>query len=115
MNLNAKQIIAIIGAVVSVLMVSTAQLTDLLGAGTAKTIVTIAGLLNMLLQSVTVALTTQTAQIKDVTAMPGVQRITVNDQANPTLAAMATDPASPKVGATSPEVRTTLQEIAKGA
>ena len=107
-NLNGKQIIAIVGAVVSVLMVSTAQLTDLLGPSVAKTIVTIAGLFNMLLQSVTVALTTQTAQVKDVAAMPGVERITVNAQANSTLAAVATDPAQTNVGATTPDVRATL-------
>lgn len=115
MNLNGKQIIAIVGAVVSVLMVSTAQLTDLLGPTMAKTIVTVAGLLNMLLQSITVALTTQTAQIKDVAAMPGVERISINAQASPAAAAVATDPAQPKVGPTSPDVRAILTETAKAS
>ena len=59
-------------------MVSSAQLTDLLGPGTAKTIVTVSGLVNMLLQSVTVALSTQTAQVRDVAAMAGVEKISVN-------------------------------------
>jgi hypothetical protein len=112
LNLNGKQIIAIVGAVVSVLMVSTAQLTDLLGPTMAKTIVTVAGLLNMLLQSITVALSTQTAQIKDVAAMPGVERISMNAQASPAAAAVAIDPNQTKVGATSPEVRAVLQQTA---
>lgn len=100
LNLNGKQIISIVGAVISVLMVSSAQLTDLLGAGWAKYIVTIAGLVNMVLQSVTVALTTQTSQVKDVLAMPGVERLTVNGQANSTLSAIAVDPTINKIAPT---------------
>ena len=97
MNLNGKQIIAIIGAIVSVLMVSTAQLTDLLGAPLAKTLVTVAGLVNMLLQSITVALTTQTAQVKDVLSMPGVESVKVNAAASPALATIAVDATQPKM------------------
>jgi hypothetical protein len=115
MNLNGKQIIAIIGAVVSVLMVSTAQLTDLLGPTLAKTIVTVAGLLNMLLQSVTVALTTQTAQIKDVAAMPGIERITLNAQASQAAAAVAVDPGQQKVGGSTPQTQEILRSVARGS
>jgi hypothetical protein len=114
-NINGKQAIAIVGAIVSVLMVSTAQLTDLLGAGTAKTIVTVAGLLNMLLQSVTVALSTQTAQVNSVAAMPGVTRIAVNEQASPALAQVATDPAQQKVGPSTPDLKPALVTIAKAS
>lgn len=96
-NINGKQIILVIGAIVSVLVVSTAQLTELLGPGLAKTIVTIAGLINMTLQSVGIALNTQMAQVHDVQAMPGVQNILVNAKASPTLAAMAADPSESKV------------------
>ncbi len=108
LNLNGKQIIQIVGVLISVAMVSTAQLTDLLGAPVAKTIVTIAGLLNMILQGITVSLTTQTAQLHDVAAMPGVDRITINANASPAAAAVATDKDQPKVGASSPEVRASL-------
>jgi hypothetical protein len=110
-NLNGKQIIQIIGVIISVLMVSSAQLTDLLGAGVAKYIVTIAGLANMILQGITVALTTQTAQIKDVAAMPGIDRITVNAQANSTLATLAVDPAQNKVAPT-PAAEAAVQKVA---
>lgn len=108
LNLNGKQIIAIVGAVISVLMVSSAQLTDLLGPGVAKTIVTVAGLTNMILQSVTVALSTQTAQIRDVAAMPGVERISINAEATSAAAAVAVDPTQTKVGPTTADVRTIL-------
>ena len=100
LNLNGKQILAIIGAVISVLMVSSAQLTDLLGPGPTKSIVSIAGLLNMILQSVTVALTSQSATVKDVLTMQGVEKVSVNSQANQTLAALAVDPTMNKIAPT---------------
>jgi hypothetical protein len=99
-NLNGKQIISIIGAVISVLMVSSAQLTDLLGASTAKTIVTVSGLVNMLLQSITVAITSQGSTVRDVLSMQGVDKISVNGQANSTLAQIAVDPAQNKIAPT---------------
>ena len=114
MNLNGKQIISIIGAIISVLMVSSAQLTDLLGPGWAKYIVTVAGLINMVLQSVTVGLTTQTSQIKDVLAMPGVEKINVNAAANQTLAAIAVDPHVDKIAPTQASI-TQVEATAKGA
>ena len=113
MNLNGKTILAICGAVLSVLMVSTAQLTDLFGPGITKSIISIAGLINMILNSVTVALSTQASLVKEVVAMPGVQKIQVNTQANQTLAQIATDPLQPKVG-TKPEDRAQVIDIAKG-
>lgn len=99
-NINGKQIIQIIGVIISVAMVSSAQLTDLLGAPLAKTIVTVSGLANMILQGVTVALTTQSAQVKDVLAMDGVEKIDVNAKANATLATLAVDPAVNKISPT---------------
>jgi hypothetical protein len=112
-NLNGKQIISIIGAIVSVLMVSTTQLTDLFGPGVTKTVVSIAGLSNMILSSVMAALTSQGSTVKDVLAMPGVEHVTVNAQATQTLAALAVDPAQDKIA---PMAHTTEQitAIAKG-
>lgn len=114
MNLNGKQILAICGAVLSVLIVSTTQLTDLFGAGVAKTVISTAGLVNMILNAVTVAISSQGSLVKDVVAMPGVEKIQVNTQANQTLAQIATDPLQPKVG-TKPEDRAQVIGIATGA
>lgn len=114
MNLTGKQWLAIVAAVVSALMLATTQLTDIFGATVAKEIVSVAALLNMVLNSIVAALTGQATLVKDVAALPGVERISVNAQANPSLAAIATDSAQPKVGATTPEVRATLIETAKG-
>lgn len=114
LQLNGKQWLGIVGAVISVLMVSSAQLTDLMGAGPAKTIVTIAGLLNMLLQSISVALSTQGSLMKDVAAMPGVERITVNAQANSTAATLAMDKTQDKI-APAPTAEATVAATARAA
>lgn len=113
MNLTGKQWLAIAGAVLSVLMVSTAQLTDIFGAGVAKNIVSIAGLGNMILSSVLAAISGQANLIRDVAAIQGddgkpAVRINVNANAPATLASAAVDPAQPNIGAVTPEVRQTL-------
>lgn len=113
LNLNGKQIIGIAGAIISVLMVSSAQLTDLLGPGLAKTITTVAGLLNLTLQSITVALTSQGSTVKDVLAMPGVDKIDINGAANQTLAQIAVDPAVNKIGPTQ-AAQSRVEATAKG-
>lgn len=97
MNLTGKQILSIVAAVVSALMLATTQLTDIFGASTAKLIVSGAALTNMIISSIVAAVTGQASLVKDVQAMPGVSRIVVNDQANSTLAAVAADPTNTKV------------------
>ena len=94
MNLNGKQIFLIIGAVISVLMVAGPQLTDLFGAGPAKYIASVAGLLNLIINSVMAVLTgtmPQGDQVRQVLAMPGVENLGVNAKASPELARLAVD------------------------
>ncbi len=98
LNLNGKQVMAIAGAVLSALVVSTAQLTDLFGPGVAKTVVSAAGMVNLVLQSITAAITGQAQQVKDVLAMPGAEKLIINDNANKTLAALAMDQNVDKIG-----------------
>lgn len=114
MNLTGKQILSIVAAVVSVLMLATTQLTDLFGASVARNVVSVAALANMIINSIMAALTGQSSLVRDVAAMPGVERISINAGANTTLAQAATDFAQPKIGATTPEVRSALVETAKG-
>lgn len=97
MNLTGKQIIGIVIAVLSVLMVSTAQLQDLFGPTLAKSITSVAGLLNAVLGASMLSLGSQASSVNDVAAMPGIEKITVNRAANQTLAAIAVDPAMDKV------------------
>lgn len=97
MNLNTKQWLGLIGALLSVMIASTAQLTDIFGAGTAKYIISIASMVNAFLQTAQTIISTQTALVKDVQSMPGVESIQVNKNASPVLAQMAVDPAQAKV------------------
>lgn len=99
MNLNSTQVILIIIAVLSALSGAAAQLTDVFGATTAHTIVSASGLLSTIMTSILVPLTGQTAQLKAVQAMPGVESIQVNAKANNTLAALAVDPTQDKIEA----------------
>lgn len=114
MNLNGKQIISIVGAILSVLMISTAQLTDLFGPGVAKSIVSVAGLGNLVLQSIMTAITSQGSQVRDVLAMPGVDKIDVNAAANKTLAAIAIDPSIDKIAPT-PQAMNRVTQTAEAA
>lgn len=106
MTLNRNQILAIIIAVLAVLMASTAQLTDLFGQTGAKYIISAAGLLNGVLSAILAVITGQAGMVKDVAAMPGVEPIRINAQANQTLARVAMDPTVDKVMATSMDANT---------
>lgn len=97
--MTRNQMLAIVLVVLGVLTASSAQLTDLFGPMNTKIIVSGAGLLNSVFAGILAVLTGQGAQIRDVQAMPGVDKIVVNAQANPTLATMAIDPAQMKVQA----------------
>lgn len=113
MNLTRGQIIAITIAVLSVLAGSTAQLTDLFGAGIAKYIISSATLANTVLSSVLAVITGQGSQIRDVLNMPGVERVSVNSSANATLAALAVDPTVNKIAPTAAAMDT-VTATAKG-
>lgn len=114
MNLNIKQVLSIIGAVLGVLMISTTQLTDLFGPGVAKTIVSIAGLVNTIISSTMAVITSQGSTVRDVLAMPGIDKINVNGQANSTLASIAVDPNVNKISPT-PAAMNEVTATAQGA
>lgn len=97
--MNGKQVISIFIVVLGVLMVSTAQLTDLFGPVVAKSIVSVAALVNSILGGTLGVLTGQANIVKDVQAMDGVESIKVNSKANQTLAALAVDPLNDKIEA----------------
>lgn len=113
MNLNGKQILSIILVILGVLMASTAQLNDLFGSSNAKIIISIAGLLNAALAGVNTIISSQSSLVTDVQAMPGVEKITVNAQANKALAGLAIDPANEKIDA-APGATQAVNEAAKG-
>ncbi len=86
----------------------------LLGQDATIKIVALLGIVNIILSSIGTALSGQANLVREVAAMPGVDRISVNAQAAPALAQVAIDPEQKKVGATTPSARATLVEAAKG-
>ncbi len=100
LNIQPKQWFTIVSGFVSGLITGAALLNPLFGTAVSLKIVAGLGIANILLNSVSTALTGQAQLVKDVAAMPGVEKISVNEKANPTLAAVAIDPAVDKVAPT---------------
>ena len=104
-------------AVLGVLSTSGVQLTDILGSGIAKSVVSVSGLVNSVLAAIVAVISGQSAIIKQVAAIQGddgkaAVRINVNANAPAALASVAVDPAQPNIGAATPEARQTLLETA---
>lgn len=114
MSLTLTQKVALASVTLSALAGATAQLTPLFGATVATDIASVAALGGTIVSGWIFVLTGQAATVSQVAAMPGVERITVNPQATPAVAQIATDPAQLKVG-TKPEDRAAVVAIAKTA
>lgn len=114
MNLTPLQIIGIILAVNGALTGATAQLTDLFGPNVAKDIVSVASLGSAILGGIITSMSGQASQIRNVLAMPGINKIDVNSAANETLAAIAIDPTINKISPT-PAAQQQVEATAKGA
>jgi len=115
MNLTPLQWIGIILAVNGALTGATAQLTDLFGPTIAKDIVSVASLASAILGGIITSMSGQAAQVKSVLAMPGVEKVTVNAQANQTLASMAVDPNVDKIAPTQAAMTDVTKTATKGA
>jgi hypothetical protein len=99
-NLTATQWIMLGVATAGFLNASTAQLTEWFGAKVAHDIISGIGFIQGLVGAWVVALTSQGSVIKQVLAMPGVDKIDINANANSTLAAIAIDPKEDKIAPT---------------
>lgn len=114
-NVTRNQWFAIVILLLTVLTGGSAQLTDLIGPYATKVVISFSTLATGFLAGVQIILGGQAQQVRDVAAMPGVDRVSVNAQANANVASVAVDPTQQKVGASTPEVRATLIDTAKGA
>lgn len=114
MTINRGQILSIIIAVLGVWVAAGAQLTDLFGPGATKLIIAGSTLTMSTLAAVNVVLQSQGSQITAVQAMPGVDKIVVNEKANATLATMAVDQANDKIQ-TTPQAKLAVQATAAAA
>lgn len=116
MNLTPLQIVGIIILFNSTLIGGASQLGDLsLSPGIVKAILAVATLGNGFLGGLVTMFSSQGSMVRTVAAMPGVERVAINAQANQTLATAAVDPDQPKIGPTTPDVRNVLRDTAKGA
>lgn len=103
MNLTTVQKLAIAIAFLGFIAGSATQLTDILspfGSNApliVKEIVSLSTFVSGGLGVILAFITGQVNAVKAVQAMPGVESITVNAQANPALAAMAIDQSQPKI------------------
>ena len=115
MNFTSKQWFDIISGINGGLITGAALLQTLFGQDLSLKLVAGLGILGIIINSISGALGSQASLVKEVAAMPGVDKVTVNTNASPALAGVATDAAQPKVGATDPGTRIVLQDIvAKG-
>jgi hypothetical protein len=111
---NLKLLLNILSSVNGGLITGAALFNPLVGQDMALKIISVLGLCQIIVSAINSNLSTQANTIKEVRAMPGVDKVLVNENANQVLAQIATDPTEPKVGASTPAVREVLKETAKG-
>lgn len=106
MKLSEITPIQILGGILVVNTVfagGSAQLTDLFGATMANHILSVcilgSGICGGFIMNMG-GMPSQATQVRNVLAMPGVEKIDINGQASPALATMAVDPAMNKIAPT---------------
>ena len=120
MNFTTAQKLALTIGILGFVGGASTQLTDILApfgsvAPTiVKEIVSLAGFISGIFGIMLTFITGQAGQVKAVQAMPGVEAITVNEKANPALAALAVDPAQEKIDAI-PAAAAIVAQTAKAA
>lgn len=87
--MNWKLILSILSSVNGGLITGAALFNPLVGQDVSLKIISVLGLCQIVVSAINSNLSTQGNTVKSVAAMPGVQQITVNSQANPTLAQIA--------------------------
>jgi hypothetical protein len=88
-TVTGKQWLQISGGIVSGLITGAALLQTLFGQDLALKLTAALGIAGIVINSVGTAISGQSSLVKDVAAMPGVEKITVNAQANTALAQVA--------------------------
>lgn len=112
-NLTPVQVIAMILVVLGAITGGTAQLTDIVGPGLTKILVAGASLATTMLSGWIMIITGQTSQVRAVSAMPGVEKIVVNEKSSQALATLAVAQEGNKVEP-SPSSQAAVAAIAKG-
>ena len=115
-NLTLGQKLAIFICVMGVITSggNATELVNLFGPVAAKWIISAANLSMSVVSGCMTIILGQGGQIAAVQAMPGVERVLVNEKANKTLAALAVDPAMSKIEAM-PAAEAVVQATANAA
>lgn len=118
--MNIKLILNILSSINGGLITGAALFNPLVGQSNSLMIISVLGICQIVVSAINSNLSTQANTVAGVAAIQGddgkpAVRINVNANAPQDLAAMAIDPKQPNVGAASPDVRATLQTVAKGA
>jgi hypothetical protein len=95
-QINAKQVVLIIMAVLGFTAGATTQLNDLLGPQVAKVVVSVATFVNGLMAAALAPFLSNTQTVRDAADLEGVQ-VRVGREATPQLAALAVDPANESI------------------
>jgi hypothetical protein len=114
-NITQTQWVAFVIGAASFLGGSTAQLTTLFGTAGAAYAASACALVSGISGVFLMATTGQSSVVQQVAAMPGVTRISVNENASQALAQVATDPGQQKVGPSTPDIKPALVSIAKAS
>lgn len=113
MNITRNQWLQIFAVILGANVAASSLWTQLFGQNVAAIIISFLGLGNTILAGVTYVLTGQGQTVRDVLAMPGVNEVAVNSQANKTLATIAIDPTQHKIKPTTADAMY-VDKIAKG-
>jgi len=113
-NITPLQWLGIIVLFNGMIIGGTSQMDILFGATITKSLVAIASLGNVFLGGLVTMFGGQSTQVKNVLAMPGIESIKVNAQANHDLAQIAVDPTLIKID-TIPGATAQVTATAKGA
>lgn len=100
MNITSKQWFQIISGIISGLITGAALFNPLFGESLALKIVSVLSIANIVLSSVGTAFSSQGSLVRDVLAMPGVEKMDIGEEANKTLAQIAVDPTIDKISPT---------------
>lgn len=117
--MNWKVILGTMSSINGGLITGAALLQTLIGQDLTIKVVAGLGIAQIIIGAVGGQLSTQANLVKSVAAITGddgrpALRVSVNANAPQTVAAVALDPAQPNVGASTPAVRDTLIQTAKG-
>lgn len=112
-NLTPIQVIALTLVVLGAISGGGAQLTELVGKHATQMLVAFSGLATTVLSGWIMIITGQSALVRNVQDMPGVEKITVNARASEALAQLAVAPENAKIEA-APGADAAVAETAKG-